>query len=474
MILSNLTDNEIIKLWQNSVYTKSKKFMFNLYKVVNEYLMNKKLDENSEIIIHAIKFFKNDVDKFKKFIIEYINKLLNVIYKNINKIDEKIILYRGEYRKTFNHKINDILIYNTFHSTTTQIEIAYKFSETFDTNNKKIIFCIKYKNGSYCKKIKNNFVTYNQINKNYVEFREFEYLIPPNSYYCITDINKYKTDIYFVKMKLVEQEYMHLFVDKFYENKTTKTNCKNFIDNKIQIFVDKLIINKKEKTNLTKMKSYHINKYLYLFLFNNLNIFNVEYGKMKDVVSDLIYKKYDVKNNKKILNICDELTKNDIYICHKSDNFIDKQYYETIKNDALALLKLNKTKFNRTSIELYCGYFNIDYSMKVYDFIKLINSKKSGYYNKILISNISLNYYLYNCPLSFEPTTSIKSKDKTINMYYQHIILLKLKNIKIGICDDTNYREILILPPFNFLVNKKVKSKNKFNKTIYYYNIELF
>jgi len=472
-MINNLTDKDVLSLWQNPMY---KKKNIALFYTVNRYLLNKKLDKDDTIVTNTCNTLKLNFDKFHKFLVEYINKLSALLYKNNNKLSESMILYRGEMRKHFDYKVGNILVYNTFHSMTTQIEIAAGFSQSFALkNHKRILFCIKFNKNSYCKKLINKMTYYDSITKVHVQSDEFEYLVPPNSYYCITNITKFN-DIIFVKMRLLLQDHSILTTSSFYNNKILSKTCSDFKEHKINIYVNKLHNSKNINAQLMKMKKYHIKESLHDVLVNyaHRNIFNLDLSKSKNIISKL-KTKYDAKNNKKISNALKKLDKLGIKVA-RYDDTISKDYYRYIISRLKATMHLNINKFRPITITLYAGYHNVDLAMDKYDFINEITTSNSNIYNKIITAQVTNNCFLYNCDSEFMPTITLQKDDNKIIVYYQHIIKLNLADVKIAIC-KTQYpyqHEIIIVPPFCWNLNKKIKMKNKFDQPIFYYDIDLY
>jgi hypothetical protein len=99
------------------------------------------------IFIYYEKIDMNKIE-FEAFIIKYINSLNKILYKSPM---ESIILYRGEVRSEFNIKINDILLYKNFHSSTDSISFAFNFSKysnlETDFSKIKLLLVLKIPNG---------------------------------------------------------------------------------------------------------------------------------------------------------------------------------------------------------------------------------------------------------------------------------------------------------------------------------------
>jgi hypothetical protein len=476
-MINNLSNADILRLWQSPSY---KKADIGIFYIVNKYLLNKKLDEDDQFIKNVMDVLKLNFNKFHKFLVEYINRLSSLLFLNNNKLTDSIILYRGEGRKKFDHKVGDILTYNTFHSTTTKIELAAGFSHIHTSKKfKRILFCIKYNAGAYCKKLTTKMSYYDSFTKVHVNINEFEYLVPPNSYYCITDINN-SNGIIFVKMRLILQDHSILTTDSFYKNKLINKTCKNFNDTAINKFIGKLEDDKLNYKHLRKMKKYHINEALYdvLTSYAHRGIFGMDLDKAKSII--LKFKsKYDPKNNKNILKLIKKLYEIGLRVARHTDIIFTKDYYKYIVSRYKSILKLNINKFKSISKTLYVGYHNVDLAMDKYEFVNELNNNNGTFnnYDKILIAQLTNKCFLYDCADEFEPTVGLKKNDKSINQYYQHIIKLKLYDVKIAVCKIQKYphqNSIIILPPFLWKLNKKTKKVNKFGKTIYFYDIELF
>lgn len=472
-MINNLSNADILQLWQSPTY---KKANIGIFYIVNRYLLNKKLDENDQFVKSVMDVLKLNFNKFHKFLVQYINRLSSLLFLNNNKLTKSIILYRGEGRKKFDHKVGDILTYNTFHSTTTKIELAAGFSHTYTSKKfKRILFSIKYNTGAYCKKLTKKMSYYDSFTKVYVDVNEFEYLVPPNSYYCITNINN-SNGIIFIKMRLILQERSFLTIESFYKNKIINKTCKSFNDVEINKFINKLEDDKLNCKHLRKMKKYHINEALHDVLMNyaHRGIFGLDLDKAKSII--LKFKsKYDPKNNKNILKLIQKLYEIGIRVARHTD-ILSKDYYKYIVSRYKSIFKLNINKFKSISKTLYVGYHNVDWAMDKYEFVNELSNNNGTFnnYNKILIAQLTNKCFLYDCTDEFEPVVSLKKNDRSINQYYQHIIKLKLHDIKIATCKIQKYPQqnsIIILPPFLWKLNKKTKKVNKFGQTIYFYDI---
>jgi hypothetical protein len=471
-MLANLSNKDIVNLWQTTIHNKKS---ISLYYIVNQYLLTKKLNEDYQYK-HAMKVLKVSKKDSFSFIINYINRLTSILFKSSNKLQSGIILYRGETRKHFNYKVNDIITYNTFHSATSKIEIGVGFTQNFEhTNHKRVLFCIKYDAGAYCKKMTIGMTYYTSSSRVTTSVNEFEYLLPPVSHYCITEITKIGTDILCVKMRCLEQKHLLLTLDTFYNDEPTAKKCKNFEDRTIQKYENILNASAKKFRQIVKMKKYHISEPLYdvLQMGKNGSIFTLDLKKVNKLFSKLDAK-YDPHQSKNVIQIIKKIKKVGMEILPSVTSEFDYNFFYTRMK---SINNLDINKFKSISMTCYSGYCNVDQNIKPYHFVTMINTNDVMTYDKIILAQLDASCFLYECDEISEPHVVLSKDNKKILQFYQHIIKLNLHDVKIAVHSNPKYMyqsNIIILPPFRYELNKKTKSVNKLGHVIYHYDIELY
>jgi hypothetical protein len=279
----NLKYNQIIELWQNPDY--NNKFL-NFYVIVNRYLRGVEIDIKPEWLNILKLHSKMD---FTEFMIYYVNKLTNIIYKNPS--NKKHNFYRGENRKSFYHEIGDVLFYSTFQSVSSSLSIAYKFAETHK-DLVKLLFVLEVPSGSYYKELTTKLKLYNYKKKITTLIDEKEFLIMPNTYYVITDKFTIYNNINVIKIKMIKQDYYQIENNNLYKQQTIYPKSKDIMDFK-SLELDKFI-------KLTQNYKNIINKFNFMILYklstqfyndlnnpNNDNIFNIDMDLINNIVSQI-------------------------------------------------------------------------------------------------------------------------------------------------------------------------------------------
>ena len=459
-----MTSNKIIELWQNPDYDRTS---INFYSLVNKYLRGIEIIVKSEWLVALQLQSKKD---FYDFLIYYVNKLTNIIYKKISV--EKKIFYRGENRKSFNYSVGDILYYPTFQSVSASISTAYKFSES--TTDTKLLFMIEIPAGFHYKALYTQLKTHNYKEKITQIIDEKEYIIMPNSYYTIVEKSKIYGDVNLVKIRLCEQKYYQIVNSKLYEPEelTLKNEqIKRFSSKELIKFINKSIKYQKMINTLVLMKNYQINR-IYYDELNDLNFSNmfdldiVSINQIKEQITN-----YNIKEK------AEELKRLGV-------NYYDYQLRNVSKyKERLDTLNIIiNADFKRTEkLTVYAGFHNVNSHFKKQEFIEFIKNKKIDEefeYTKIFRTNLEPNKFLYDDIYNSDyPHKKIKKNNKTKLVYYKYLIKFDLKNIKICVCSThyfEKYNNIILIPKYKMKVTEKNKKHNKYNLPYTLYKIDLF
>ena len=468
--------NSIISLWQNPNYLN---ILLNFYKIVNKYL-NTGIINVSDKILEKIDMNKIE---FEAFIIKYINSLNKILYK---KSMESIILYRGEIRSEFNIKMNDILLYKNFHSSTDSISFAFNFSKysNLETDFSKIrlLLVLKIPNGFNYIKLNKPLIYYNEKSKITDYYNEYEYLIPPNCYYQVTNVVKLANNVRLVKAILIKQEKYIIPEIKAYNGDLTENKVKNNFYIPIQPSLKNLTDFKDLHTNnfisqfykyykcleiLDNLKDYHIPNILFKMLSNPLysNFFNLNISIILEYGNKI--------NDDNFLNIM--YTLEQLGFPYKKKDLIKPQIYiKTLK----ALANSNISSLNYISnMKVFYSENNYNMSIEKPKFIKLLDEKPEGNYKYILECSAIPECNYYDCVINdIYPNLTLEKNNKKTLIYIKYIVEFELNNIKIAISDESKnmfINKVLLIPNFTYKVISKVKSKNKFNKEIIIYKIIL-
>jgi len=467
--------NSIISLWQNPNYLN---ILLNFYIIVNKYL-NTGIINVSDIILDKIDMNKIE---FEAFIIKYINSLNKILYK---KPMESIILYRGEIRSEFDIKINDILLYKNFHSSTDSISFAFNFSKysNLETDFSKIrlLLVLKIPNGFNYIKLNKPLINYNEKSKITDYYNEYEYLIPPNCYYQVTNVVKLANNVRLVKAILIKQEKYIIPEIKAYNGDLTENKVKNNF----------YIPTQPSLKNLNDFKDLHTNNFIsqfyeyykYLEILDNLKDYHIPNILFK-MLSNPLYSNFFNLNISIILEYGNKINDdNFFYIMHtlkqlgfpykKKDLIKPQIYIKTLK--ALANSNISSLNYINNMKVFYSEYNNI--SNEKPKFIKLLDEKPEGIYKYILECSVIPECNYYDCVINdIYPNLTLEKNNKKTLIYIKYIVEFELNNIKIAISDESKNMfidKVLLIPNFTYKVISKVKSKNKFNKEIIIYKIIL-
>lgn len=452
-----MNEKKILALWQ---YPEHNKTLVNFYKIVNDFLLvgKSKVKINAEIL----RAFKcSNKTQFIAFIEKYINNLTKLLYDT--KFVVGTILYRGEFRKKFQYNVDDIITYNTFHSTTSCINFAYGFSQNFREKGIRLLFIIYYPTDSHYKKL-NEMITYNNEEKITGYQDEHEYLIPPNSYYQIIKKEKILDDVIVIKMKLILQEKIIIGNNKNYGNHENKSIDKE----KIKIFDDKnltKIIKQFAKYNneinkMEKYESFSVKNNIYELLFdsNKDEILSVDVDKILNLIKD---------KNKIPKSIMDKIKDLGIgYYDYEIKN--QDEYIEKIKN----LKKLKNVKFKCLRHgKLFAGFFNVDNLLNEEKFIKQIKKNKIGKWNGIINTRLEPDYYIGDHLYRSDASFTLEKNDKKVTQYCKYIFEMNIKNVKICIAKNIKHLYqtfVLMIPNFKYEIIDINPINNKFGQKCYW------
>ena len=456
----------IISLWQNPYYSN---ILLNFYNIINRYLNGGGIII-SEKILDELNLIK---EEFEEFTIKYINSLTNILYKNPK---DSIILYRGETRSDIDIKLHDILLYKNFHSTTDSISFGFKFSlqqnSKSDIKKNKLLLVLKIPKGFHYIKL-NKPIVYNN-NNNITEFyNEYEYLIPPNCYYQVTNIYKLSDNIILIKAILIKQEkYIIPSSDPnliYTPNQPSiKKNLKDFTNDAISNFIVQFKYYYHSLELLDKLKDYHISHILFQMLSSSLysNFFNLNIGIILDYANKI--------NDNNFLNIMYTLDQFGFHY-KKKDLVKPEIYINTLKKLASSnILSLNYIY----NMKVFYSANNFNFNMEKPKFIKLLDENSDGKYKYILECSTIPDCSYYDCVSNnIYPNLTLEKNNKKTLIYTKYIVEFNLSNVKIAISNLSKQmfiNKILLIPNFTYKVKSKVKSKNKFGKNIIIYQVDLY
>jgi hypothetical protein len=455
--------SQVIDLWQNPHY---KDKFINFYAIVNVFLRGFPLDIKYNWLQILNLQSKNE---FMNFIIYYVNKLTNIIYKNVS--TTKNIFFRGEARKYFNYKIGDTIFFSTFQSVSSSISIAYEFA-----NSKKhlnILFVMEIPSGYYYKEL-NTHLKFHNNHKNITTYiDEQEFLIMPNSYYIIVDIFTIYNNVSVVKLRMFKQDYFQIQFNKMYEplNYTPKTkDYSNFNSHIIKNFIKKTEDYKKMIDSLISLENYNISQDLYKELndCHNNDLFNLDTFLIRETLEKI--DDYNIKD------IAEEIRKYGLgyYTRQIKTKDIYKERIEKI-------IMLKNMKFNSINyLPVFVGFYNIDKDFQIPQFIQFLkkqNINQEFIYSKIIITQLKPDKFLYDDIYNDDyPRKKIKYNNKTKIMYYKHLIKFKLNNTPICVCDThkiERQNNVILIPNFKMKLIKKTKLFNKYDLPYILYEISI-
>ncbi len=462
-----LKNNQIIELWQNPDF--NEKFI-NFYTMVNKYLRGIQINVDEKML----KILKlNSKKDFFDFMIYYINKLTNIIYKNPSSKTE--IFFRGEFRKNFNYEIGNILFYSTFQAVSQSISTAFKFSQG-TSKNVNLLFVIEIPKDFYYKILTTKMKSHNYKEKTTQYIDEKEILIMPNSYYIVVDKFTIYNNTNVIKIRLIHQEYYQIRNNELYKEdnyipdyKTLKNN-KKFNSKELTNFINLSKKYKKMIDFLNLLDAYKTSMDFYKILndSNLNNLFNIDI--------DEIIKKVSLINGYNFREIANEIKTMGIgyYNYHLTKINEYKERINTIK----LLINIDYNTINKLNV--YAGFYNYDTSYKIPKFIDLLKKQKINkefIYDKILRTRYNSDIYLYDDIYNLDkPNNKIKKNNKTSLLYYKYLIKFNIYQTKICVCNIHEYKNddnIILIPNFKMKIINIQKLMNKYNLEYYYYEIEL-
>jgi len=462
-----LANNQIIELWQTPDF--NEKFI-NFYTLVNKYLRGVEINVNEKML----KILKlNSKKDFFDFIVYYINKLTNIIYKNPSSKTE--IFFRGEFRKNFSYEIGNVLFYSTFQAVSQSISTAFKFSQG-TSKDINLLFVIEIPKGYNYKILTTKMKIYNYKEKiiNYID--EKEILIMPNSYYIIVDKFNIYNNTNVIKLRLIHQEYYQITNNELYKEdnfipdyKTLKNN-KNFSSKELTNFINFSKKYKKMIDFLNSLDAYKTSTKFYGILNepNLNNLFNIDIDevlKKVSLINDYNFK--EIANEIKIIGI-------GYYTHHLTKINEYKERINTIK----LLINIDYNAINK--LTAYAGFYNYDKSFKIPNFIDFLKKQKINeefIYDKIIKTRYTSDIYLYDDIYNMDkPNNKIKKNNKTSLLYYKYLIKFNIYHTKICVCNIHEYKNddnIILIPNFKMKIVNIQKLINKYNLEYYYYEIDL-
>jgi len=437
--------SHIMKLWQEPNY---KGINLNIYEILNSYLLTRQIIVNQE----KLKKLGYTKKEFLLFLINFYNNIICEI-KSDNYQDD-IILYRGEYRKNnnkFNYKIGDIFIYNTVSSFTDTINFAYNFSQNI-YEAERLLFQIKFPKKYKKKKLITNMITFDKETGVTTHMNESEFLIPPNCYYQIIDIQtlNYVGNIKVIKAEIIFQEiHMQLDENDIYINKKIVNKLiDNFKDVGYDNFIYKLKKEQEYISLLNKLKKFSIPKDLYYIL-----IVNKQWP-----VDEKIFNLVEKSNKSNWKQIAKQMAKYKFTI----HNYELEQGFEYVNKIFNGLKLLKQIKFKMIdNIILYKGFYNIENSFNEDPNKKM---KNNNIYNNQLC-RLDMKEYLYEDMYYDQPRATLEKNNKKVLQYYDTIIKMNCSNVKIAVNETFNsYGEthVILFAPLNITVVKQTNIENKF------------
>lgn len=455
-----INNSQVINLWQNPDY--NGKFI-NYYSLVNKYLRREKIKIESDYL-DGLKI--KTQDEFYDFMIYYTNKLTNIIYKNTS--TEKEIFFRGEHRKEFNYKVGDTLFYPTFQSVSASVSTAYKFSEY--ESRIKILFVIQINKGFHYKALTTRLKIYNYARKITKYIDEKEYLLMPNSYYTIVEINMIEQNFLIVKLDLFFQDYYQIDNRELYEQKNLVNPVKKFNSSIADNFIKKYFQYKKIIEKLNSMEKYKIAKKYYDELIDEerADIFNLPIEQIQ-LISQTI----------NILNIKEKV---------KEIKDLGLKFYKKIVSDIskykesiLTIQMIRAIEYNSVNnLSVYIGFNNYDKNFNRPKFVNLVKQNEKNIkfsYERILITNLTDKKFLYSDMYNDEyPHCTLKKKSNSKLIYYKYLFKLNLSNVKICVCSSHYYEyenNIILIPNFSMEIINKTKLLNKYDLEYEYWEINV-
>ena len=245
-------EKDTIQIYKGFAYIGINKYLYNNYKLkelsINEWDFNNTIKNLYSNDTKNLFNFKNiNIEKLPEYIELYINNtiikhitILDKLFinKDIPKLNGKEVLFRGRSGDTYTtskSKIGDTLIFNSFISSSTNIDVSKNFIN-HKINKKNVVCCLYVLNG--LKDIPYIYIPWS-VHKNQMKskisssiYDEFEYLLPRNLKFKIKKIEtilddniSYTTQITFEKLNKI--------LEKTKANTKANTKAKANSDNNI-------------------------------------------------------------------------------------------------------------------------------------------------------------------------------------------------------------------------------------------------
>ena len=245
-------EKDTIQIYKGFAYIGINKYLYNNYKLkelsINEWDFNNTIKNLYSNDTKNLFNFKNiNIEKLPEYIELYINNtiikhitILDKLFinKDIPKLNGKEVLFRGTSGDTYTtskSKIGDTLIFNSFISSSTNIDVSKNFIN-HKINKKNVVCCLYVLNG--LKDIPYIYIPWS-VHKNQMKskisssiYDEFEYLLPRNLKFKIKKIEtilddniSYTTQITFEKLNKI--------LEKTKANTKANTKAKANSDNNI-------------------------------------------------------------------------------------------------------------------------------------------------------------------------------------------------------------------------------------------------
>lgn len=462
-----------IKLWQSQSF-RGTKFWF--FEHINKMMRNipTHVSKNDLKLMN----FKN-MKTFDRYMINYVNKFTEFIYAPNNQIKNNIVMFRGESRKHFDYKIGDIIHHNYFTSVSEEISYAYTFTTRQDYDGILFVICMPI--GTHVIRFPSDMEFHCYGGK--CLLHEFEWLLPPCTYFQIVSIKSYKLFplkiLRIVKLNIIYQDHYIFdtnikYVKKHFEN---VKSC-NFRSKQLDTFISLYHIFQETK-QLTKYVRNSVSSSNYFFIYANSKIM---FDKDK-----LLYLLHDMDKLNSTKNIINEIRKlekkhhiqfefnlskkkkitSDFYDkILKSFNMHKKQIHKLYK------LKLLPISTHLIDKKIYCGFSNMD--NKILD--KILGHSKLNMYiecsfdkGEFMQNSIHNNYY---------PNVSIIKANKKKVLYNKYLLEIHIRTSNINmikILYPQNNHESLILVSLSngYTVRSTKKTINKFGLPMKIYKIDL-
>ena len=282
-------EKDTIQIYKGMGYIGINKYLYNNHKLkelsINEWDFNNTIKNLYSNDTKNLFNFKNiNIEKLPEYIELYINNtiikhitILDKLFinKDIPKLNGKEVLFRGRSGDTYTtskSKIGNTLIFNSFISSSTNIDVSKNFINKINKNN--VGCCLYVLNG--LKDIPYIYIPWFDIQKNQMKskisssiYDEFEYLLPRNLKFKIKKIEtilddniSYTTQITFEKLNKILKKTKATTKTKAKAN--SDNNILKKINNKIKIyhldFVEHLPVEPLEPYKYDSSLQLHINK----------------------------------------------------------------------------------------------------------------------------------------------------------------------------------------------------------------------